>query len=98
LAALGIPVLVVLAVVLDVRGATPSPLNAADVERDVAAQFEAAHDVAVELDCPDDMPVASGEVYPCTGATPDGSAVYVEIQIADPGEDVDYHWWTSFPD
>jgi hypothetical protein len=84
--------------VLIVRDATPSSLDAADVELDVAAQFEADHGVAVEMDCPDDMPVASGEVYPCAGTTPDGKAVYVEIQIADPEEDVDYHWWTSFPD
>ncbi|UOY02516.1 DUF4333 domain-containing protein [Blastococcus sp. PRF04-17] len=75
----------------------PQDLDAAEVERDVAAQFQAEHGVAVDLDCPDEMPTGSGEVHPCDGVTPDGDEVYVEIQIADPEEEFDYRWWTSFP-
>jgi hypothetical protein len=85
-------------VVLVVLAVSPGDLDPAEVEREVAAQFEAEHGVGVELDCPDDMPSGSGVVHPCAGVTADGTEVYVEIQIADPQEDLDYRWWTSFPD
>ena len=64
-------------------GLGPMTLDPAAVERDVAAQFEEGQGVALELSCPDDMEVASGEVYHCTGTTSAGEEVVIEIQIAD---------------
>lgn len=40
------------------------------------------------------MPEASGEVYACEGTRTGGEVIYIEIQIADPGSDRDYRWWT----
>jgi hypothetical protein len=77
-----------------VRFLGPGELDAAQVQRDVAAQYEAREGVALELSCPDEMPVESGGVFACRGTTAEGEDLYVEIPIADPQEDVDYHWWT----
>jgi hypothetical protein len=77
-----------------VRSLGPGELDVAQVQRDVAAQYEAREGVALELSCPDEMPVESGGVFACRGTTAEDDDLYVEIQIADPGEDVDYHWWT----
>ena len=64
-------------------GLRSTVLDPAAVERDVAAQFEDVEGVAVALTCPDDMEVASGEVYTCSGTTADGEEVTIEIRIAD---------------
>ena len=74
---------------LAVRALLPDELERATVEREVAAEYEERIGVAVEVRCPDEMPVASGEVYACEGTRTDGEVIYVEIQIADPGEDGD---------
>lgn len=83
-----------LAVVLVVGALLPDDLDRAAVEREVAAEYEERIGTAVEVRCPEDMPVASGEVYPCEGTRTDGDVVYIEIQIADPGGERDYNWWT----
>ena len=70
-------------VVLAVRSLPPEELDRAAVERDVAAEFEERQGVALDLDCPRDMPVASGEGYTCDGATTDGEPVSVWIQVDD---------------
>jgi hypothetical protein len=72
----------------------PGELDATEVEREVAAEYEGREGVAVELSCPDEMSMESGGVFPCRGTTEAGEDVYVEIQVADPEEDADYHWWT----
>jgi len=72
----------------------PLGLDSASVEREVAAEYEQRTGDPVEVRCPEDMPKASGEVYACEGTRTDGEVIYVEIQISDPGEDRDYHWWT----
>ena len=72
----------------------PTVLDRAAVERDVAAQFEQLEGVAIDLRCPEEMTIESGAEYRCTGTTAAGEEVELAIQIADPGEDVDYHWWT----
>ena len=77
-----------------VRSLEPGELDAAQVQREVAAQYEAREGVALDLSCPDEMPVESGGVFACRGTTAQREDVYVEIQIADPEEDVAYHWWT----
>ena len=79
---------------LAVRALLPDELERTTVEREVAAEYEERIGAAVEVRCPDEMPVASGEVYACEGTRTDGAVIYVEIQIADPGEDADYRWWT----
>ena len=79
---------------LVVRSLGPGELAAAQVERDVAAQYEQREGVALDVRCAEDMPKESGGVFACDGTTAEGEDLYVEIQIADPGEDVDYHWWT----
>ena len=86
--------LVVVALVVLLIRRFPSGLDSGSVEREVAAEYEERIGVAVEVRCPDEMPVASGEVYACEGTRTDGAVIYVEIQIADPGEDADYRWWT----
>lgn len=73
---------------------SPGGLDAATVEREVATEYEGRTGVAVEVSCPEEMPSNSGEVYACEGARADGDVVSIEIQIADPGEDSDYRWWT----
>jgi hypothetical protein len=72
--------------------AGPGALDPDEVERDVAAEYQAREGVTLDLDCPEDMPPASGEVYSCRGTRADGDAVDIEVQIADPEADVDYEW------
>ena len=74
----------------------PFSLDTEEVERDVAAQFEAREGVSVDLSCPRDMPVESGGFFDCRGRTADGESVVVTIRVADPQDDVDY-FWTSRP-
>lgn len=66
-------------------------LNPSRVERDVAALFEERYQIALDLSCPDDMKVASGEVYRCSGSTPHGEQVEIEIRIDD-SLDGTYSW------
>ena len=72
----------------------PSGLDSTSVEREVAVEYEQRTGDAVEVRCPEDMPKASGEVYACDGTRTDDGVIYIEIQIADPGSDPDYRWWT----
>ncbi len=66
-------------------------LDPSRVERDVAALFEERYQIALDLSCPDDMKVASGEVYRCSGSTPQGEQVEIEIRIDD-SLDGTYTW------
>jgi hypothetical protein len=75
-----------------VRFLGPGALDPADVERDVTAQFEQREGVAPELRCPEEMPPESGGVFFCRGTTGDGERLVVEVQIADPEDDLDYRW------
>ncbi|MCA0145547.1 DUF4333 domain-containing protein [Blastococcus sp. LR1] len=59
------------------------PLDPEVVERDIAAEYEERRNVALDLDCPRDMPVASGEGYSCRGVTAEGEQISVWIQIDD---------------
>lgn len=61
----------------------PTLLDADAVERDVAAQFEERHGVALDLSCEQEMLVASGEVYRCEGRTADREEVTIEVLISD---------------
>ncbi|MGY2129818.1 DUF4333 domain-containing protein [Blastococcus sp. SYSU DS0617] len=61
----------------------PTLLDANAVERDIAEQFEERHGVALELSCEQEMLVASGEVYTCSGRTADREEVTIEVRIAD---------------
>lgn len=82
----------VLALVMLVScGLPPGDLDRATVERDVSAEFEQRVGVGLELDCPEDMMVASGEVHVCDGTTSDGEEVTVTIQISDE-LDGSYEW------
>jgi hypothetical protein len=92
LAAVGLPVVLVVAVFLLLRAVGPGDLDPASVERDVAAEFEERGGVTLDLTCPDDMPRESGGVFLCRGTTAEGERLVVEIQIADPADDVDYRW------
>ena len=94
MAVLALVGLVVVALVVLLVRRFPGGLDSGSVEREVAAEYEQRTGDPVEVRCPDEMPVASGEVYACEGTRPDGEVIYVEIQIADPGEDADYRWWT----
>lgn len=69
----------------------PTVLDASAAERDVAAQFEQRHGVAVELTCPEDMEVDAGATYECTGTTADGEEVTLQISISD-AENAAYTW------
>lgn len=89
LAALGL--LAVVLAVLVVRE-LPRGLDRAAVEREVAAEFEARDGVGLDLECPEGMVVASGEVHVCDGTTSDGEQVTVGIQISD-DLDGSYEWW-----
>lgn len=92
LAAVGIPVVLVVAVLALGWSLQPGRLDPADVERDVAAQYETRAGVALELSCPEDMPRESGGVFLCRGTTGDGERLVVEVEIADPSDDAEYHW------
>ena len=79
------------------HGLGPEALDPDAVERDVAAAFEEREGVDVQLDCPADMPVASGEGYTCDGVTSDGERIEVRIQIDD-RLDGSYTWGGSVPE
>lgn len=78
------------------QGLGADPLDADVVERDVAAAYEEREGVALELDCPQDTPVASGETYACHGTRSDSRRVSVKIQIDD-RLDGSYRW-VDFPE
>ncbi|MGY1710215.1 DUF4333 domain-containing protein [Geodermatophilus sp. SYSU D00758] len=60
-------------------------LDRGAVEEDVAAQFEEANGVGIDLSCADEMTVEAGATYRCTGTTADGEDVTIQIAITDPG-------------
>ena len=78
--------------VLAVRALAPGELDPAAVERDVAAEFEERDGVGLDLDCPEDMAVASGETHVCHGTTSEGGQITVGIEISDE-LDGSYRWW-----
>lgn len=87
----GIVALIALTVVLVLAMGT-TVLDRAAAEEDVAAQFEEREGVGVELDCPQEMVLDAGRVYPCTGTTTAGEEIILEIRIAEPDDEVDYYW------
>jgi uncharacterized membrane protein len=68
-------------------------LDRTAVERDVAAQFEEREGVAIDLDCAQEMKVAAGATYECSGTTVDGEDVTLRITITD--EDSAAYTWTE---
>ncbi|SFK72202.1 DUF4333 domain-containing protein [Geodermatophilus ruber] len=66
-------------------------LDRGAVERDVATQFEEAHDIGLDLSCDQEMAVEHGASYECTGTTEDGEGVTVRIAITD--EDTAAYTW-----
>ena len=87
-------VLVLLAgVVVLTLGLSSTVLDRNAVETDVAAQFEEREGVALDLSCAQEMKVASGASYECTGTTADGEDVTLRIAIAD--EDTAAYTWTE---
>jgi hypothetical protein len=88
----GVLVLLAGAVVLTL-GLSSTVLDRNAVEADVAAQFEEREGVAVDLSCAQEMKVASGASYECTGTTADGEDVTLRIAIAD--EDTAAYTWTE---
>ena len=95
---LALVVVATIAPVLVIRALAPDRLEAAAVERDVAAEFEERRGVALDLDCPRDMPVTSGEGYTCEGAAADGEPIEIWIQIDDShGLDGSYTWGVVTP-
>ena len=86
-----IALLLVLGAVVLVLTLQSTVLDPAAVERDVAAQFEQREGVAVDLSCADDMAVAEGQSYRCTGVTADGEEVTLQITVTDE-ESAAYTW------
>jgi hypothetical protein len=84
--------LLTLVVMVLVMTLGPTVLDRAAVERDVAVQFEELEGVAIDLDCPAEMRVASDAEYRCTGTTAGGEEVVLEIRIADPPDNAEYTW------
>jgi hypothetical protein len=82
----------VLGVALSSCWLPPGDLDGEAVEQDVAAEFEQREGIGLELDCPEDMMVASGEVHVCDGTTSGGEDVTVGIEISD-DLDGSYEWW-----
>jgi hypothetical protein len=68
-------------------------LDPAAVERDVAAQFEERHGVAIDLSCAEEMEVDQGASYECTGVTADDEDVTLRITITD--EETAAYTWTE---
>jgi hypothetical protein len=88
----GIVALIAVAVVLALTlGGTV--LDRTAVERDVAAQFEQREGVAIQLRCADDMAVATGSHYECSGTTADGENVTLRITVTD--EATPAYTWTE---
>lgn len=71
----------------------PTVLDTAAAERDVAAQFEQAHGVSVDLSCPDDMTVDTGATYDCAGTTGEGEQITLRLTIS--GEDAAAYTWAE---
>ncbi len=71
----------------------PTVLDTAAAERDVAAQFEQAHGVSVDLSCPDDMTVDTGATYDCAGTTGEGEQITLRLTISD--EDAAAYTWAE---
>jgi hypothetical protein len=68
-------------------------LDKSAVERDVAAQFEQREGVAIDLRCAEDMKVAKGSHYECSGTTADGENVTLRITVTD--ETTAAYTWTE---
>ena len=90
----GVVVAVGFAPGLIVRATAADPLEPAVVERDIAAEFEQREGIALDLDCPRNMPIASGNTYTCDGTTSDGRQLEVSITISD-DLDGSYTWSDS---
>jgi uncharacterized protein DUF4333 len=60
------------------------------VQRDVAGQYEARFGVPVDLRCSEEMTIAPGRTYQCSGTTADRKAVTITIRITD--ENAGYTW------
>ncbi|MCW2682950.1 MAG: hypothetical protein JWP33_863 [Blastococcus sp.] len=86
----GLLLLVVGAVALALTLQT-TVLDRTAVERDVATQFEEREGVALYLDCAEEMEVAEGATYECTGVTDQGEEVTLQIAITDE-TDAAYTW------
>ena len=65
-------------------------LDPEQVARDVAAQFEERHQVAIELECDRVMIVRPGADHECEGTTADGENVELLITVTD--EEGAYTW------
>jgi hypothetical protein len=65
-------------------------LDPTAVQRDVAGQFEARFGVALDLHCSNEMTVAPGRTYQCSGTTADRGPVTITITITD--ENARYSW------
>jgi hypothetical protein len=83
-------VVLALAIVLP-RALGTEVLDPAAVENDVAAQFEQAHGVTVDLRCEQQMAVEPGASYECAGTTADGEEITVRIAITD-ADTAAYTW------
>jgi hypothetical protein len=88
--AVGILGLVTLGAVLALSMST-TVLDRTAVERDVAAQFEQREGVALDLGCAEEMEVAPGATYECTGTTADGEDVTLRIVVTEE-ESAAYTW------
>jgi hypothetical protein len=89
----GLLLVLIAVVVVLVMSLQSTVLDPAAVERDVAAQFQQREGVAIDLDCPDDMNVAEGATYECSGTTADGETVTLRIAITD--ENSAAYTWTE---
>jgi hypothetical protein len=88
LEAVGLAIAVGIATLVYVLSSTV--LDPAAVERDVAAQFEELHGVALDLDCNRRMIVRPGADYQCDGVTADGEEIEIRISVDD--DDGAYTW------
>jgi hypothetical protein len=96
----GLVVVVTVLLVLLIAGGTAlalalrsTVLDPAAVERDVARQFQAVEGVAVALTCAEEMEVAAGASYECTGVTADEEEVRLRITVTD--EPTAAYTWTE---
>ncbi|WP_324277745.1 DUF4333 domain-containing protein [Blastococcus brunescens] len=88
----GIVAAIALGVVLALTMST-TVLDRNAVQQDVGSQFEEREGVAVDLECAQEMEVASGATYECTGTTADGEDVTLQIAITD--EATAAYTWTE---
>ncbi|MBA2389376.1 MAG: DUF4333 domain-containing protein [Geodermatophilaceae bacterium] len=56
----------------------------------IAAQYEDEFDLQVEVTCPADQEVISGETFTCEGTTEEGDDVQLDVEIT--SDDGDYTW------